>query len=196
MNNLDLNKRNLLQSLKNGDEAAFEEIFYLYQKKLYCFIFTITKSKYVTEEILQEVFIKLWSIRETINISMSFDSFIYTITRNLTYNYIREIGNRNSLKQELWKNVCYFHEQTENDIFYKEYKNIVDGIVDKLPIQKKSIFILSKEEGKSNQEIADLLGIAPKTVKNHLWKTLQIIRLQLQPYIKTITAALLLINLF
>ena len=69
----------VLRSLKKGDKAAFNIVFNEYQKKLYFFIFKITKSKYHTEEILQAMFIKVWTTKETIDLSKSFDSYLYTI---------------------------------------------------------------------------------------------------------------------
>tara|TARA_R110002049_G_scaffold17731_1_gene68458 strand:- start:34971 stop:35576 length:606 start_codon:yes stop_codon:yes gene_type:complete len=185
-----------LLSLKKGNKFAFREIFDSYEKRLYYFIFSMTKSDYATEDILQEVFIKIWLKREDINTAYSFDSFIYTIAKNLTYNYLRTIANQKSLKEELWRNLTYINAQTENTLLLSEYETIVDDILETLPIQKRSIFVLSKQQGKSNQEIADLLGISPKTVKNHLWKTLQIIKVQLQPHLTDSTISIIMLLTF
>ena len=191
------NLEQLLLSLKKGDKIAFKTIFKLYRPKLYYFVFSIAKSDYVTEEILQEVFITVWTKRKTIDVSSSFNSFVYTIAKNATYNHLRSIANRESLKQELWKNLSHIHDQTQNAILLAEYQDIVNDILENIPTQKRSIFVLSKQQGKSNQEIADLLGISPKTVKNHLWKTLQIIREQLQPHlVDTIGVILILLTSF
>jgi RNA polymerase sigma-70 factor (family 1) len=181
------NIKSTLKSLKNGDKRAFNRIYNYYYSKLYYFIFSITKSKYNSEEILQAVFIKIWTNRKNIDLSKSFDSFIFTITRNLTLNHLRTISNRESLRQELWRNMKQTSLKTDNDILSSEYKDILDDILQGIPTQKRSVYVLSKEQGKSNQEIADLLGISKKTVKNHLWKTLQIIKEQLQPYILSIS---------
>lgn len=174
----------ILLSLKNGDKTAFNSIFHKYQEKLYSYVYSITKSDFATEEILQEIFIKIWTQRETINLSYSFSSYIYTISRNHTYNYLRSVSNQESLKQELWKNLTLYNNVTENIILSNEYEDILQEILNKLPKKKKCIFFLSKRQGKSNQEIADLLGISPKTVKNHLWKILQFIKVEIHPYIE------------
>ncbi|RTE55406.1 RNA polymerase sigma-70 factor [Arenibacter aquaticus] len=187
----------LLASLKKGNRAAFEAIFDLYEKRLYYFVFSITKSEYATEEILQEVFIKIWTKKETIDLDRSFESFIFTIAKNLTYNYLRNIANQQSLKEEYWKNITSLNEETKDSIILAEYEDIVNDILQQIPTQKRSIYILSKQQGKSNKEIADLLGITQKTVKNHLWKTLQIIRTQLEPHITdSVYASLLGLFLF
>lgn len=183
MEDCNIHKGEILNNLKKGDTTAFRAIFNEYSKKLYPFVFSMTKSRYASEDIIQEVFIKIWVNRETIDSQNSFNSFIYTIARNLTYNYLRNVANSEYLKQEMWKNISVLNSQTENLLQLREYENILSTILKKLPAQKKKIFVLSKKQGKSNQEIAELLEISPKTVKNHLWKTLQLIKTQLQPYI-------------
>lgn len=191
MKKTDLNINEILSKLKLGDENAFQALFSMYEERLYNFVYTFTKSKYATEEIIQEVFIKIWMQKESIDLSKSFTSFIYTVTRNHTYNYLRSVANRLSLKEELWKNITKKSERIENDIIYNEYENIVDEILEGLPRRKKSIFLLSRREGKSNQEIANILEISPKTVKNHLYVTLKIIKGQLEPHlIDTLTVFL------
>ncbi|MDL5513361.1 RNA polymerase sigma-70 factor [Arenibacter sp. M-2] len=173
----------LIASLIKGNRTAFKTIFDLYEKRLYHYIHSITKSDYASEEILQEVFIKIWTKKETIDVRYSFDAFLFTIAKNSAYNYLRSIASQESLKKEYWKNISSLNEETENSILLAEYEDLVNDILENIPTQKRSIFILSKQQGKSNEEIAELLGITQKTVKNHLWKTLQIIRAELKPYL-------------
>jgi RNA polymerase sigma-70 factor (ECF subfamily) len=172
-----------LQSLKCGDEVAFKAIFDMYHKDLFRFVLSITKSEYAAEEILQEVFVKLWNTKKDIDTSRSIRSYLYTMTKNHTYNYLRAISNKEKLKEELWQNIVFSNRNTENSLLFNEYEVILSEILSHLPAQKRNIYILSRQEGKSNQEIANLLGISTKTVKNHLWKTLQFIKVQLQPHL-------------
>ena len=177
------NNKVLLRSLKKGDKNAFEAVYTYYNKRIFNFIFSITKSEYATEEILQNVFITIWNNKSKIDLSKSFNSFVYTIARNLTNNFLNEVACRNSLKKEFWKRIKDLKKYAENDVIFEEYSDIVENIISSLPKQKKAIYILSKQQGKSNSEIADLLGITEKTVKNHLWKTMQSIKEQLKPHI-------------
>src|SRR5690554_4373530 len=189
MPNLQLEQ--LLFSLKKGDRTAFRAIFGLYQGRVYHFVHSLTKSDYITEEIVQEVFIRIWTKRETLKVGYSFEAFLFTIARNLTYNHLRSIANQQSLKEEFWKNISYLSKQTEDTILLAEYETLVEDILQNIPTQKRSIFILSRQQGKSNQEIADLLGISQKTVKNHLWATLQIIKRQLGPHLESVYCLLI-----
>ncbi|WP_168796403.1 sigma-70 family RNA polymerase sigma factor [Flagellimonas onchidii] len=176
-----------------GDTKAFETIFYIYERRLYYFIFSFTKSEYITEEIVQKVFIKIWNVRESIELDKSFHSFIFVLARNSAMNYLRDVGRRNSLKTELWHNLSKQYEHVENDIIFSEYREIVDNIVQSFPQTEQSVFLLSVEQGKSNIEIASLLGIQSSTVGNHLWKVKRSIRDQLLPYINSNTTILALL---
>jgi len=173
----------LVRSLKAGNPLAFREVYNLFEKKLYVFAFSITKSSYISEEIIQEVFIRIWERRELIDPNRSFDSYIFTITRNLVYNYLRDASRREDIRNEFWFNIKEQHQHFETDLILSEYQEIVEAIIDNLPGQKRLIYQLSRQEGKSNSEIAEMLEISPKTVRNHLWHTMKTIRSQLQPYI-------------
>lgn len=193
----------LVKGLKEGDTASFKRIFLLFEQKLHRFAFSITKSEYISEEIVQEVFVKVWEKREMLDISRSFDSYIFTMTRNLTYNYLRDASRRQSIRNELWSNIASQQQQSQgclngadSDLILEEYEKIVEDIVQSLPQQKRSIYQLSRQQGKSNSEIADILGISPKTVKNHLWKTMRMIRVQLKPYLDDTLKILVLICFF
>ncbi|MBY5959215.1 RNA polymerase sigma-70 factor [Membranicola marinus] len=185
--------KELVRGLKEGDTASFKGVFLLFEQKLYRFAFSITKSEYISEEIVQEVFVKVWEKRKTLDISRSFDSYIFTMTRNLTYNYLRDASRRQSIRNELWTNINSLQQQADAELIFEEYEKIVEDIVQSLPQQKRSIYRLSRQQGKSNSEIADILGISPKTVKNHLWKTMRMIRVQLKPYLDDTLKILVLI---
>ena len=78
--------------------------------------------------------------------------------------YLLRFGQQNSLKKEYYKNISSLNEETENSILLAEYEDLVNDILENIPTQKRSIFILSRQQGKSNEEIADLLGITQKII--------------------------------
>src|SRR5690625_1839787 len=174
----------LVSSLKAGNPLAFRQVYMLFEKRVFGFVYSITKSEYVSEEIVQEVFIRIWSQRETLDPERAFDSYIFTVARKLTYNYLRDASRRESIRNELWANVSAMHRQVEADLALAEYKTIVDNIVNKLPPRERLIYQLSRQEGKSNSETADILGSSPTTVNNHQRHTTATIRSQIQPHLE------------
>lgn len=194
--NSEIISKELLKGFSKGDRAAFRAIFELMEPRLHGFVFSYTKSDYIAEEIVQEIFIKIWERREEIKLSGSFSAFLYTMARNRTLNYLRNASQRAVIRDELWKNVSLLQEDTEAKMIFSEYREIVDDIIDHLPRKKRSIYIMSREEGKTNAEIADILGISPKTVKNHLWKIFETIKIQLRPHLENTIKLLFLLSLY
>src|SRR5690606_31246673 len=114
MPNLQLEQ--LLFSLKKGDRTAFRAIFGLYQGRVYHFVHSLTKSDYITEEIVQEDFIKIWTKRETLKVCYSFVVLLFTIAMNLNYKQLRHRDNHRSIKEEFCKNISDLSYQAENSI--------------------------------------------------------------------------------
>lgn len=191
--NLSKMNKQFINSLKKGDVEAFQALIAEYQSRLYNFAFSLTKSKYISEEIFQEVFIKIWVNRHNLNSDLNLNAYIFKIAKNLILNHLRKVANQDSLKENLWNNITQVHSNTEESIVLKDYLHITEQIIQKLPEQKKNIFILSKFEGKTNEEIAVQLGIKQKTVKNHLWKSTQFIKEQLQYYLTDSAYSILII---
>lgn len=192
----DIINESLLKGFSKGDRKAFKTIFDIMERRLYGFVFTYTKSEYIAEEIVQEVFIRIWERRADIGLKGSFSALLYTMAKNLTLNYIRNASQRAVIRDELWNNMSELREETESEVIFAEYRDILDNIIDHLPQKKRSIYIMSREEGRSNAEIADIMGISQKTVKNHLWKIIETIRVQLQPHLENTIKLLLLFSAF
>ncbi|RNL87896.1 sigma-70 family RNA polymerase sigma factor [Sinomicrobium pectinilyticum] len=188
MGNSDKSKidQDLVRSLKQGDLSAFETIFHLLERKLYYVVFSYTKSTYISEEIVQEVFIKIWEIREELDPSRSFIAFIFTMAKNHAFNYMRDAARRKLIREELWENIAVQYEQVESQYLLKEYGEIIEKIIAGLPARKQSVYNLSRKEGKSHAEISEILGMSVKRVKNHLWEISEIIKKELRPYINNI----------
>lgn len=185
----------LVRAVKEGDVEAFEKLFKILHDRVYYFVFSYAKSTYVADEIVQEVFIRIWQKRADIK-PLTFTTLLFTIAKNLTFNHLRDTFRRESAKQELWDNINAQYEQIEHKMRLEEYQQIIDKAVDTLSEKKKLIYHLSKEVGKTNSEIAEILGISPKTVKNHLWKTMDIIKSHLRPHIENFLSLVIYLLLF
>lgn len=181
----------LFLKLKQGDVGAFETLFQNKRLQLLKFITVYTKSVEVAEELTQEVFVRLWNARENIDVSKNGTSYLYTIAKNLSLNYLRAQTKEATLKSELWERSKRFHSTPEEHIVFKEYMTIFNAILEELPQKKRLIYTMSKQDGKSHDEIAAKLGLSKKTVKNNLSQTLRLIRDRLEPYLEYTIKAIL-----
>jgi len=170
-------KKELLLAIRNGDEVAFNELYNLYKEPAIRFCNSIIKDIEESENLIQEVFIKIWDKRVGINPDLNFNSYLFTIIRNRVYDYLKEVKRNEFVKERYWHNIVQ-HQQTESDLKEERITNIKAAITD-LTEKRRRILQLNYEEGKSYEEIATLLNISKNTVKNQLVKTKQIIRTRL-----------------
>jgi RNA polymerase sigma-70 factor, ECF subfamily len=170
----------LVKLLKNGDMKAFDIIYKKYSRRLYGFVFRYIKQDADTEEVVQEVFIKIWQSRENINIYSSFESFLFTIAHNATVNLLKKRATEQKYVEHV-KSLQRIEETYEltDEIQYKELNQKFQGLLNELTPRQKEIFQLSREEGLSNEEISKKLGISVQTVKNHLVTTLSFFKTKL-----------------
>jgi len=161
--------RDLLILLKNGDTLAFHDIYERYCKKLYHFILKSIKQEADAEEIVQEIFVKIWERRDNIEINTSFESFLFRIAYNETMDLFRK---RISEKKyvEYIKSIQQSEATTNtiDEIRYNELSLEINRLLDELTPRQKEIFCLSRREGFSNKEISKKLDISENTVKKHL----------------------------
>ncbi len=193
---MELNKKNkdILILLKKGDMAAFDAIFNKYCNKLHGFVLRYVKREEDAEEIVQEVFIKIWETRTKIDIYSSFESFLFTIAYNATISLLRKrVTEKKSF--EYLKSVQQFKtvENVIDELHYKDLKNKLESLLNQLTPRQKEIYILSREEGLTHSEIASKLNISENTVKNHLVSSLKFIRKQMD---NSLITSLLFLSLF
>lgn len=176
MNNNESNIE-LVKLLKKGDMKAFDIIYKKYSRRLYGFVYRYVKQETDTEEIVQEVFIKIWKSRDTINIYSSFESFLFTIAHNATVNLLKKRATEQKYVEHV-KSLQHIDTTYElmDEIHYQELKHKFQGLLKELSPRQKEIFQLSREEGLSHKEIAEKLGISTNTVKNHLVTALSFLK--------------------
>lgn len=146
------------------DEKAFREIYQAYHSKLYYFSLKFTKSTYCSEEIVQEVFIKIWENRKRIKPGLSFQSYIFTATRNAIINFLKKAAYDEKMKQEIHyiSDIQGIFSQEETAT---EYEVILRQAIDQLPPRRQKIYRMAKLEGASYEKIAFDLCIAKNTVR-------------------------------
>ena len=167
----------LVTRLTQNDEAAFSELYIRYKDKLFYFCSYLLKSNEEANDIVQDIFIRIWESRSFINPQLSFSSFLYTMARNRIMNYFRDMDIDIKVKEILTTQKITVEETTESQLIYTEYQEILQAAIDLLPAQRKKIFNMSRVENISHKEIAMKLGISVNTVQEHISEALKFIKL-------------------
>lgn len=176
----DYDEKKLIQRLRMSDPVAFERLFSHYSIKLYQFSLSYLKSEADAEDIVEEVFFKIWNNREAIKTGMSFQSYLFTIALNFIKRSFNKQSRTDLYKRELLNWSTGGDDQPESSIVYQDLLNKLDLLISRLPERRKQIFIERKINEKPVKQIAREMGITPKTVENQLTRTLNSLREELR----------------
>lgn len=161
--------------------TAFDAIYEKYCNRLYVFVIRYVKQKTDAEEIVQEVFIKIWENRTKIDVYSSFESFIFTISYNSAISLLRRrIHEKKYLEYLKSLQEVEHDQQITDEIHFKELNENINFLLEKLTPRQKEVFRLSREEGLTHEEIAKKLGISVNTVKNHMVSSLNFLKLNME----------------
>ncbi len=149
---------------KNGDERAFRMLFDLYFAKLIPFANYHINNTFQSEEIISDVFIKIWRQRSKLGSIKQFDLYLYTAVRNGCYNYLRDSSRKNRVWIIEESPVLIEPENPETILTSLELKSLLLETISNLPPKCRLIFRMVREDGMKYQEVADLLNISVKTV--------------------------------
>lgn len=166
----------LIGRLKHHDKEAFNLLFYMYAEKIFKFSLTFFNAEAEAEEIVQEVFLKIWLKRKTISNPSTFNAYIYTIAKNLIFNNLKKNIYKKKYESYLYSNHQAHQNDTENEVLYEETKQRIEKALDQLPKKRREVFLLSRQEGFKNKEIAEKLNISIKTVESHMSLSLKYLR--------------------
>jgi RNA polymerase sigma-70 factor (ECF subfamily) len=166
----------LLQRLVGGDEDAFRELYETYQGRIFLYAYRFTKSKESAEEIVQEVFIRIWEKRSKITIEKNFGGYLSVITRNLVLDGLKKVALDKKAQQHLYQHMKVLRNPVAEDLLSKELERLYQQALNALTEQRRTVYLLSREEELSYMQIAEMLGISKNTVRNHIVNALQTIR--------------------
>ena len=169
--------KELLTLIKKDDQLAFYHLYERYSKRIYGFVLQYLKVEKDAEEIVQNVFIKIWEKRKTINTYSSFESFLFTVAYNATISLLRKRITENKYLTHL-KSIQKINEATEltNELYFNELNQQIESLLNKLSPRQKEIFELSRKEGLSHEQIAKKLNITVNTVKKHISNTISFLK--------------------
>ncbi|MEP0418056.1 MAG: RNA polymerase sigma-70 factor [Cyclobacteriaceae bacterium] len=184
----------IILELSEGSEAAFKAVYDRYHKNIYGFCINNGQSPEDAEEVLQEVFIKLWVKRDSIDLSKKFDSFLYSIARNIIIDKYRRLV-REKAANDYQIHFLNPENNTENTVLYNDLQSEIQRTFNSMPKLRKLVFQMSRFKGYSNKEIAEELGITTKAVENHISRALQAFRKELGNYSASMIYLMLLVEL-
>lgn len=173
------NDQLLVQRLNASDTSALSDIYNAYWQPLFLSSYNLLKSKELSEDIIQDVFLDLWNKRESLIINISLKAYLYACTRYKVYEYFRK--NKNKLRVDLLDDLNKrLTESTPlTKLMHKELVQHIENVVATLPEKCRLVYTLSREQKLSHKEIAEQLNISPKTVENHITKALKTLKLSL-----------------
>lgn len=166
----------LLKRIAQNDRKAFHHLFIRYKDRFYAAALKMTRASDTAEEIVQEVFVTLWQKRSGLQDVENPAPYLFTIVYNTISRHFKKLAAEKSMKEKMLEKAKKAENYTEQTILEKESRQWLQNIINQLPSQQQLIYKLSKEDGLSRQEIAEQLHISPNTVKNHLLKAMQFIR--------------------
>lgn len=165
----------LVVLLREGDTAAFNELYYRYKGKIHQFAYRFVRCSESATELTQLVFVRLWKYKHTIDTSKDFDAFLLTITRNLVFKEFQRKAKVNAYQNEQLK-MEQVYDPVGSFMDLKDYRNLAERAINSLPPQSKKVFKLSREEGATYEHISNQLNISKNTVHSHMAKSLSHIR--------------------
>jgi RNA polymerase sigma-70 factor (ECF subfamily) len=175
----------LLSNVAKGDEAAFRTLFEQHWDNVYGVAYAFAKSTVIAEEMVQDIFVKIWQHREQIPQVKKFSDYLFIIARNHIYSVLRKKIHEQSFSEHLLE---YFQEAGTNPeelLLYRETECLVQKAIEQLPAQQHLVYCMSREQGLNQEQIATRLQISIPTVKSHMNKALHFIRQYLQTHAET-----------
>lgn len=192
-----LSEKEELKQLKDASTKAFDSLYFRYSGKLYNFVMKISNgNSYMSEELVQRTFIKIWETKEQININKSFISYLCTIAKNMLLNEY-EHQMIALVYQDYIKTKTHEADNTvENNIYKTLLEEYIDKLIDELPPRRREVLILSRKEGLSNKQISKKLAISESTVETQLSKALAFMKKILRDHYDSLILVLVMLYFY
>lgn len=163
-------EKELVALLKEGSRHAFEQLYHKYKYRLYGNLRKLLKSDTAAEELLQQLFVKVWENRLSLDPDKIFKAYLFRIAENLAYDFFRKAARDKNMEARLMIIATENYTHIEEALYSKESVAILNRAVASLPPQRRHIFTLCKIEGKTYEEVSVELGISTSTINDHIVK--------------------------
>ena len=173
----------IIERIKAGDTKIFEALFREYYYSLCRFTAGLIKSSSVAEDLVQDIFVKVWENRTKLSISGSLKTYLYRASRNQALNYLKHLKIVNNWIEVSGKDILKISPDPEKEFLKKELFSSVNNAIKKLPERCRIIFILQRKEGLTYKEISEVLNISINTVETQMGRALKKMRKIMFPYL-------------
>lgn len=171
-----LNEHALLQLVSAGDEKAFTVIYEHYYAGIYNFVRKYLKSDELSDDICQNVFLKIWEHREQLSIVLEFNAYAFTIAKRQSLDFLKRATIEQTAMNLILQSYPAQNNTVEEGHQYSEYMRFIDNVLSKLPPQSQQVFNLCRQQYKSYDEAAQILGISRNAIKKHMVRSMKVLR--------------------
>ncbi|MEO9021461.1 MAG: sigma-70 family RNA polymerase sigma factor [Ginsengibacter sp.] len=170
-------EKELLAQIAEGDEKAFRVLFGGYYEQLFNYVFSFLKSRQITEELVMDVFLKIWLGRDIIPRIEKFDAFLFRVAHNKSIDFLRSVARDPKFQDLLWDQIQFTNGvQADSSIIIREYEIKLREAVSLLSPQRKKVYQLSREQDMTHDQIAAQLNLSKNTINNHIVEAQRFIR--------------------
>jgi len=169
------NNKQLYKNLQENDPLSWRQIINSHSDRLYAYALSLSSDHDVASDIVQQVFISLFESKDRLDPQYSLKSFLYRSTYNLFVDNYRKKKSMSILHEQYYHMLEQFVSNTDEEDFLKKV-NILNDLIETLPLKTKEVFTLSKHNGLTNLEISEILDISVKTVEGHITRAFKLLR--------------------
>lgn len=170
-----MDEKQLIRQLRQSDKNAFTSLYEMYWRQVYNFSRLYLYNQSIAEEVVQEVFIKIWERRDLIKENENFKGLLFIVTRNLIFNQHKKSVNEEFYKMTVLSAIESSYN-LEEEIEARNLSEYIDQLIEELPPRRREIFNLSRKEHKNYKEIAEILHISEKTVENQISEAIRYLK--------------------
>lgn len=169
--------KELLMQVALGNEASFECLFDRYHERLFHYTTMFIKSPQIAEEVVMDVFMKIWLAKDLIGQVENFDSFLFRVAHNKAIDFLRMVAKTPDFKELMWDNMqLSASDDADASLLRTEFEGKVRQAMSLLSEQRRKVFEMSREQEMSHDQIAGRLGLSKNTVNNHIVEAKRFIR--------------------
>jgi len=179
----------LCRRLKVSDATAFEQVFRLLRTGLVRYVRALINDDVVAHDLVQDIFVYLWDLRETLDPSQSLKAYLYRMARNRAYRFMRD-ERAHAEKHAILKRTSSAHrpasEGPDAQVDIEALTERLRGWISELPERQREALVLSRFHQLSHREIASVMGVSPRTVNNHIMRALEHLQGRIQIFEPTL----------